>query len=347
MSRTKEQSSSPPKYGSFILLGVIISLLFEKKRLLLPCTLGIFLVIFSFYFHALDKRSCEYFYSNFYSWFKGKAQVLFSGYSPYQKIEVLSDSEANKSLYLNGLEYFNPSDLEAFNFFLSELPARLKQPSSVLIVGSGSMSSVYHISPFAKEITTVEIDRKVYEVGRKYFKEYNHLDEIGNWHLVIDDAKHYLKNTGKKFDLVVVDIPAPYYIQTALLFTKEFYAMVKDRLNPGGLISIYLCEKFSPKKKKFLSSRIVAAIDSVFNDFFIVNSHAAGYSFLMATDKFSFSKDKLADTIKLYRFEEGFLVFDKKQARAVVAGTEPASFSNLDIVLDLNLWALPYDIKSK
>jgi spermidine synthase len=324
----------------FIFLSGIISLLVEKRsRAIYLSTTS--LILFSFYFPSLDKKSTEYFYNNFYGWFKGKARVVFSDHSPYQKIEVLSDQEGNRSLYLNGLEYFNASDLEHFNFYLSELPARLKRPSSVLIVGSGSMSSVYHVHPFATTITTVEIDRKVYEVGKRFFKEYNHLDEIANWHLVVDDVKHYLKNTEEKFDLVIVDIPAPYYIQTALLFTKEFYSMVKDRLNEGGIISIYLCEKFSNKKKKFLSSRIVAAINTVFD---IVNSKAAGYGFLMAADTFSFGKQALADTVRRCRGPDGFLVFDKEEAMTVVADTSPASFSNLDIVLDLNLWALPYEL---
>ena len=194
--------------------------------------------------------------------------------------------------------------------------------------------------------TAIDLAGRQRMLTQKYFKEYNHLDEIDNWNLVIDDAKHFLSNTNKKFDLMIVDIPAPYYIQTALLFTREFYSMVKDRLAPDGVISIYLCERFSQKRKKFISSRIIAAINTVFDDFCIVSSRRAGYSFLMASEQFDFvkSKKRIADIIDSNNLDDSCRVLDKEKIMEVVADTKPSSFSNLDIVLNLNLWALPYDI---
>ncbi|MBL7084591.1 MAG: hypothetical protein ISS43_00595 [Candidatus Omnitrophica bacterium] len=295
-------------------------------------------MLFYLCFPVLDRMSTEFFYNSFYDF--ENCKLIYSAYSPYQKIEIIEDRDNGRKLYLNGLEYFNSSGLEDFNFYLSELPARLKKKSSILIVGSGSMSSVFRVSPFASQITTVEIDEKVYQAGKKYFEKYNRWREIKNWDVVIDDAKHYLANTSKKFDLIIVDIPAPYYIQTALLFTKEFYSMVRSKLKEEGIVSIYLCSQFSAEKKEFVSTRIVSAINNVFDHFFIINSGLAGNGFLIAGDNLRFDKEKIEEIVELYIKGDNFEVIEKSEVAKIIKDIKPASFYNLDIVLDLNIRAL-------
>ena len=72
---------------------------------------------------GIDRASTEYFYDNFFEWID-EPELLYSRHSPYQKIDVL-ETAGGRSLHLNGLEYFNTEELEEFNFFLSNVPARL------------------------------------------------------------------------------------------------------------------------------------------------------------------------------------------------------------------------------
>ncbi|MGH8545039.1 MAG: spermidine synthase, partial [Gammaproteobacteria bacterium] len=55
--------------------------------------------------------------------------------------------------------------------------------------------------------------------------------------VVIDDGRRYLQRTDKKFDVITIDPPPP--VQAAgssLLYSTEFYRLIKTRLNRGGVV---------------------------------------------------------------------------------------------------------------
>jgi spermidine synthase len=59
--------------------------------------------------------------------------------------------------------------------------------------------------------------------------------------VVIDDGRRYLERTSKQYDIITVDPPPP--VQSAgssLLYSKEFYSTVKQRLRPGGIVQQWL-----------------------------------------------------------------------------------------------------------
>lgn len=288
-----------------------------------------------------DHYSSNYFYNHYYGWFK-QARVIHSEHTPYQKIEVVEESNGERYLYLNGLEYFGAGSLELFNYYLSGVPGRIKPGARVLIVGSGSMSSLNHLAPNVSSITTVEIDRRVAEVGREYFSDFNRLEELKvPWNLVIDDAKHYLANTTETYDLIIVDIPAPYYLQTGMLFTREFYQLAEDRLSSGGLLSIYLPEFYIPGSEEGKIARpILAAVGVVFEEFLVINADDAERSFVLAGSPLKFELKGLLDAISHQGRRKFQLLSHGHEAVAEdLAGVEPASFNHLKVVWELTWWA--------
>jgi spermidine synthase len=59
-------------------------------------------------------------------------------------------------------------------------------------------------------------------------------------HIVIDDGRRYLKRTRQKFDVVVMDPPPPVEAAgSSLLYSEEFYELVKQRLKPNGIIQAW------------------------------------------------------------------------------------------------------------
>ena len=49
----------------------------------------------------------------------------------------------------------------------------------------------------------------------------------------IDDARHYLLTTNEKFDAITSDPLDPWVKGAATLYTREFFEVVKEHLNPG------------------------------------------------------------------------------------------------------------------
>jgi len=60
-------------------------------------------------------------------------------------------------------------------------------------------------------------------------------------HIVADDGRHYLERNPARYDVIVIDPPPP--VQAAgssLLYSQDFYAVVKNRLQPGGILAQWL-----------------------------------------------------------------------------------------------------------
>jgi spermidine synthase len=56
----------------------------------------------------------------------------------------------------------------------------------------------------------------------------------------IDDARHFLQITDEKFDAITSDPLDPWVKGAAMLYTREFFALVKQRLNPGGAVTLFV-----------------------------------------------------------------------------------------------------------
>jgi spermidine synthase len=57
---------------------------------------------------------------------------------------------------------------------------------------------------------------------------------------VYDDARHYIFTTREKFDVITTDPIHPWVKGTSVLYSKEYYELVKRHLNPGGAVAQWL-----------------------------------------------------------------------------------------------------------
>jgi spermidine synthase len=58
--------------------------------------------------------------------------------------------------------------------------------------------------------------------------------------IVYDDARHYVFTTRDRFDVITTDPIHPWIKGTSTLYSKEYYELVKDHLNPGGVVAQWL-----------------------------------------------------------------------------------------------------------
>jgi predicted membrane-bound spermidine synthase len=59
--------------------------------------------------------------------------------------------------------------------------------------------------------------------------------------VVIDDGRRYLERTDRRYDVITIDPPPPVEAAaSSLLYSKEFYAIAKQRLSEGGILQQWL-----------------------------------------------------------------------------------------------------------
>ena len=80
----------------------------------------------------------------------------------------------------------------------------------------------------------------------RVFSPYFHADApqvLGNprAHVVIDDGRRFLERSSQKFDAVIIDPPPPVgAAASSLLYSRDFYGVLKARLSPGGILQQWL-----------------------------------------------------------------------------------------------------------
>ncbi|HET9783726.1 MAG TPA: fused MFS/spermidine synthase, partial [Terriglobales bacterium] len=111
---------------------------------------------------------------------------------------------------------------------------------SVLIVGFGAgvTAGTFVTYPSVQHITICEMEPLIPPTSTRYFDQQNY-DVIHNprTRIVYDDARHFVLTTPQHFDLITSDPIHPWVKGSATLYSKEYFQMVRDHLNPGGLVT--------------------------------------------------------------------------------------------------------------
>jgi len=104
-------------------------------------------------------------------------------------------------------------------------------PKKILMLGLGGGSISTYLGRFMAEaaITTVEIDPGVITAAKTYFG----LRESERMRYRAGDGRVFLNRNSELYDLILLDAYRGGYVPFHLL-TREFYALVKQRLAPGG-----------------------------------------------------------------------------------------------------------------
>jgi spermidine synthase len=118
-----------------------------------------------------------------------------------------------------------------------------EHPRNVLVIGCGAgvTAGAVSIDPRVERETIAEIESLVPRVVAKHFSKQN-FDVVQNpkVHIEIDDARHFVLTTKERFDAVTSDPFDPWVKGAATLYTKEFFELVKGRLNPGGVVTVFV-----------------------------------------------------------------------------------------------------------
>ena len=169
--------------------------------------------------------------------------------SKYQNAVVLRDSTAtvvatgtgrNKLLLVNGvgMTVLTPITKMMVHFTLTSLP---KPPDDVLIICFGMGTSFKSAVSWGVPTTAVELVPSVPKLFTYYHPDAGQVLKSPLARIVIDDGRRYLDRSREKFDAVIIDPPPPIPAAgSSLLYSRDFYKVVKEHLRPGAILQQWL-----------------------------------------------------------------------------------------------------------
>jgi spermidine synthase len=169
-------------------------------------------------------------------------QMLFMGEGMNSSVAVTELSDGTRNFHVSGkIEASSEIQDMRLQRMLSHFPALIHpKPRSVLIVGCGAgvTSGTFLVHPSIERVVICELEPLVPQVVAEYFSKENY-DVVKNpkVQIVYDDARHFVLTTREKFDIITSDPIHPWMKGSATLYTKEYFELCKQHLNPGGVIT--------------------------------------------------------------------------------------------------------------
>ncbi|MBS4021249.1 MAG: polyamine aminopropyltransferase [Dethiobacter sp.] len=223
----------------------------------------------------------------------GVERFIYSGKTKYQVVEIIDTEFYGRCLVLDGKIQSSEYDEYIYHETLIQ-PAMVLHPApkSVMVVGGGEGAVLREILRHSsiERVAMVDIDREVVELCKKF---------LPSWHkgtfsdprveVLYMDARKYLQKTDESFDIIFMDLTEPIDDGPSyLLFTRQFYEVVSDRLNPDGIIALQ-AGSFNPRLIKCHA----AICNTLATSFPIVRSYAsfipsydAVWGFALASKKY-------------------------------------------------------------
>ena len=195
-----------------------------------------------------------------------EGRVLFEAESEHQYIRVVEEPDGDRILELNEGQaihsLYRPGSYLTGEYWdgalVLPMAALGRPPERMAILGNaaGTMARNYgHYFPEA-HIDGVELDPELTDVGYRYF------DMGSNRNLTVhdEDARPWLRDSAGGYDTIVVDAYRQPYIPFYLT-TREFFELVRDRLEPGGAVVVNVGH---PEDSDELEQVIGRTMDEVF-----------------------------------------------------------------------------------
>jgi spermidine synthase len=203
---------------------------------------------------------------------------------------------------------------------LAHLPLLLHpRPRRALTVGFGSGGTSWSMALHGIRVDCVEIEPEVPRAAG-WFEFQNHgVTGRDNFHLILDDARHYLHLTTARYDVIATDVTNLQYKQNGYLYTTDYFALMKARLAAGGIACAWVP----------MAAVTPAEYRSLLQSFAAVYPHASVWFLNCTETNFAvFVGTEGALRIDLARLAEGFADPGIRADLAGIGVTHPYQFAH-------------------
>jgi spermidine synthase len=177
------------------------------------------------------------------------------------------DTRLDKRLFVNGV---GMTELNADTKMMAHLPLATmdRKPTNILIICFGMGTTHRSALSWGVPSTVVELVPGVPKVYGFFHADGPTLLQSPNSHVVIDDGRLFLERTTDQYDVIAIDPPPP--VQAAassLLYSEEFYRLVKRHLRADGILQQWL-----PPAEAIVQSAVIKALQESFPHVRVINS---------------------------------------------------------------------------
>ncbi len=187
-------------------------------------------------------------------------------WSPYYRITVFQD-QGETVVEVNHIFHQSMAPVARKEYFY-QWPYAVFGDSfdEVLILGAGSGTDVAAaLRHGARHVTAVDIDPVILRLGAERHPDRPYSDPRVT--VINDDARHFLRTTTRRYDLVVFALIDSLTVQSSFagvrlesyMFTKESFEAVRDHLSPRGVMVLY-----NYFREKWLVDRLANTAAAVF-----------------------------------------------------------------------------------
>ena len=189
-------------------------------------------------------------------------EVLFSGRSPFQRVEVVETAGHGRMLLNDGFVMISERDEFIYHEMIAHVPLFVhSEPRRVLVIGGGDGGTVREILKHdcVRHCRLVEIDEMVLDACKRFIPQTALALDDPRVLVTIADGVEFVARTDETFDVVIVDSTDP--IGPAQpLFGPEFYGNVKRVLTDEGIVVSQAESAFYAMDTQKSLLRILAAL---------------------------------------------------------------------------------------
>jgi len=152
---------------------------------------------------------------------------------------LATGEDRQKLLFVNGITVTNMTPITKVMAHLP-LASLDRNPESALVICLGMGTTLRSLERWNIDVTAVELVPSVRDVFGYFFDDTDRIRKNPKCEIVIDDGRRFLRRTDRTYDVITIDPPPPVEASgSSLLYSREFYRLIKPRLKEGGILQTW------------------------------------------------------------------------------------------------------------